>query len=467
MMTSELENYATACRDAGLPLDQAENFIRAGYIAQPAQLTWHKAARDCDIQGGPNIVVAGGTRNAAKTHGFFAQVCIDDCQRYPGLKWLFLRNIRKHAAESFDDLSAKILRYVKHEKVQDKILFPNGSRVLVGGFKDASDIDAYIGLEYDGIVCEEVSQLTQQKIDAIGGSVRSARADGYRPRQYWTFNPGGIGYSYVKQKIVNPWKAGAQDRTRFFFAHYKDNIFCDEDYIAYLDGLTGHLRKSWRDGDLDAFEGAAFPQWEEDKHICKPFDMPDTWPRWRAVDYGYHPDPFCCLWMARDLDTGRVYIYGEAYGTMYTDTAQARLIRQMTTEHIVMTYGGRDMFATRVAAGNVSTNSDEYNKQGIKLTMADVDRVGGKRKIDRALGNLLDGKPGLVVFDTCENWIRTVPALVLKEGQEDIADGQEDHAYDATRYGLTNYQDIQPPKRKPEQPARQEIALGNWMQQRR
>lgn len=99
--------------------------------------------------------------------------------------------------------------------------------------------------------------------------------------------------------------------------------------------------------------------------------------------------------------------------------------------------------------------------------MADVDRIGGKRKLDRALSLLPDGKPGLVVFKNCENWLRTTPPLVLKPGTEDIADGQEDHAYDATRYGMTNYQDIQPPpKQQPSTNTREMQALEGFFTRR-
>jgi hypothetical protein len=449
--TSPLEIYVQAAHDAGLPADQVERFVKAGYVAQPVQLPFHAAARQIDNPDNPNLLAIVGTRNSAKTHAVFSQVGIDDCQRYPGLKFLYLRNYRKSAAESLDDLASRLLLHTSHIKTEDGVAFPNGSRVVIGGFKDARDVDKFIGIEFDGVAIEEASLLTQEKIDSLFGSIRTSRVDGYRVRKYLTFNAGGVGYSYLKKLIIIPWKLHKETNTRMFYAHWKDNAFCDRDYIAYLDGLTGHLRRSWRDGDLDAFEGAAFPQWDENIHVCDPFQIPETWARWRAVDYGMNPDPFCCLWFARDLATGRMVIYDEEYGTGYTDTEQARLIATHP-EKVSVTYAGRDMFSNRDRAdGKKSTNADEYLKQGIMLTMADVNRVTGKRKIDRALGTLPSGTPGLQVFSSCYHWLETTPGLVLKPGTEDIADGQEDHAYDTTRYGLTNYQDIQPPKKN--QPA--------------
>ena len=47
-----------------------------------------------------------------------------------------------------------------------------------------------------------------------------------------------------------------------------------------------------------------------------------------------------------------------------------------------------------------------------------------------------DGKPGIQIFDCCENLIRTLPTLIFDaHNREDAADG-EDHAPEALRYGL-------------------------------
>ena len=45
--------------------------------------------------------------------------------------------------------------------------------------------------------------------------------------------------------------------------------------------------------------------------------------------------------------------------------------------------------------------------------------------------------PGVIIFSTCNNLIRTLPALVYDQRHpEDIAAGSEDRAFDALRYGL-------------------------------
>jgi len=436
-----LERFVVAGANAGCPPDQIERFAAALYVAQPRQFEFHAAARECDNQGGPVEVHIGGTRASAKTHAIFAQVAIDDCQRYDELKFLFLRNIKKAAAESFEDLARKILRLMPHELSREAIRFPNGSRIVIGGFKDETDVDKYIGVEYDGIVAEEFSMLSGTKQDMVKGSLRTSRLD-WRPRLYASWNPGGIGYADIKKRVVEPWRRGMENYTRFIYASYTDNSFINAEYRQYLDGLSGYLRKIWRDGDLDVAGGLAFPAFSEATHVIPAQELPDNWPRWRAVDYGHSPDPFSCHWYTRDLATGRIHVYREAYDWMLTDIEQARKIRAMTPagEQIVATYAGGDMFATKTVEGRVSSNSKAYASQGVPLTRADTDRIQGKRKIERLLAPLQDGRPGLVIHDNCPRMIAELGALVTREGKEDIADGQDDHAYDDLRYALTNYE---------------------------
>jgi hypothetical protein len=58
------------------------------------------------------------------------------------------------------------------------------------------------------------------------------------------------------------------------------------------------------------------------------------------------------------------------------------------------------------------------------------------------LSDLPDGQPGLLIFETCFNLARTLPALVYDKVQiEDVDTDGEDHAYDALRYLTTGTSD--------------------------
>ena len=451
-----LERYTQTAHEAGMPRDQLENFTRAGYLALPKACLFHAYARQADHDDGPTMIGLGGSRGPGKSHQSLAQVGLDDCQRFPGLKALFLRKVAKSAAESFEDLIVKVFSGIEHNHVptRNRVDFPNGSTILLGGFNNESDIDKYLGIEYDVIVIEECTQLSEKKYLMIQGSLRSTKP-GWRERMYLTTNPGSIGHSWFKKDFVLPARQQKKGRTRFIPSNYKDNPFLSKSYVEYLEALPGPLGRAWRDGDWDVFEGMAFPQWNYERHTCKPFTIPDIWPKWRAVDWGYAA-PFCCLWFAQNPDNQRVFVYRELYGTQMTDIQQARTILTMTppNEIITTTYMDPAMWSkNRQREHEVYSTADTYRNEGVYATRADNDRLSGKRKMDRKLADLPDGEPGLIYFRSCTNAIRTIPELIYDEKRpEDVDTTLEDHAYDTSRYGLTNVRDVQEPKKKQQNP---------------
>lgn len=448
------EAMALEGKRVGCSPDQIARFIQGGYVALPSLLPFHAAARRADKQDGPDLVAMGGTRGPGKSHAALAQVGIDDCQRIQGLKVLFLRKIMKSAAESLEDLVYKVFRYqpCTFTSSQGRVDFSNGSRILIGGFNNESDVDKYLGIEYDEIVIEEATQLSEHKIDMIGGSSRTT-IPGWKARMYLTANPDGIGLQWFKQRLVIPAREERQRYTYFLHATYEDNPFLGPEYIRYLEGLTGPLAAAWRRGDWDAFEGMAFPHWDHRIHVVEPFEIPAHWVKWRALDWGFAA-PFCCLWFAKEPDTGRRYVYREAYQANLTETQQARMILDLTPpdEIIQITYADPALWTRKNIKEVVTTTADTYRSAGVPLTKADNDRLNGKRKINQALGLLPDGKPALQIFSTCFNLIRTLPTLPLsKVHPEDIDTQAEDHAYDTLRYGETNTPAIALPQaRQPE-----------------
>jgi len=70
-------------------------------------------------------------------------------------------------------------------------------------------------------------------------------------------------------------------------------------------------------------------------------------------------------------------------------------------------------------------------------------RIAGKSAIHSRLALRDDGLPGLIVFRTCKNLVRTLPALPYSsQHPEDVDTDAEDHAYDALRYLLTPMKDV-------------------------
>lgn len=447
-----MERMVRMCKSASMPRDQIDRFVKSGIVILPRMMAFHAASREADKEGGPDEIAMGGSRGPGKSFTSMAQVGIDDCQRVPGLKVLFLRKVMKSAAESLDDLTRKVFQFIPHSSTADGVEFPNGSRILIGGYKDVRDIDKYLGIEYDVIVIEEATQLTEDKKDKIRGSLRTTKAN-WRARMYLTTNADGIGLAWFKKTYVLPQREKREQWTRFFDVSYKDNPFLKADYIRWLEGLKGSLGKAWRDADWDAFAGMAFPMWNYERHVMDPFEIPESWFKWRAVDEGT-ANPFCCLWAARDPASGRIYVYREAYQAELTSTRQADLINEMTlpNEKIAFTFADPAMWARKNMGNQVYTSFDQYKDRGVYLTRADNDRLSGKRKVDDVLSDLPDGEPGMVIFSNVVYLIEQLSTLARDNlNPEDVDTQQEDHAYDTARYLLTNHRRTSPQARTPAQ----------------
>ena len=433
-----IDRMLIAMRDAGCPRDQAERFAKAGYVPLEGMLPFHAAARDADKPNGPEWIALGGKRGPGKSHTIMAQV-LDDCLRTAELKFLFLRKIQKSARESLEDIIRRVFLYTPHTLTQDGLKLSNGSRTIIGGFKDEKDIEKYLGIEYDGIVIEECTQISETKKDKLRGSLRTSKAK-WRPRIYLSTNADGIGLSWFKKQFVEPARRKSERDTRFFDVTHIHNPFTNPEYEAWLNKLTGPLAKAWRDGDWDAFAGMAFPQWNREKHVVEPFDIPTHWIKWRATDWGF-ASPFCTLWLTKDPDTRRVIVYREYYAANLTDRQQARGIKDMSpaNETYPFHYADPSLWERKNFEGKIFSTADEYKSEGINLTRGDNDRQQGKRKVNNLLADLPDGAPGLQIFETCPHLIEQMSTLSSDEhNPEDVDTDQEDHAFDTLKYGLTN-----------------------------
>ncbi len=74
---------------------------------------------------------------------------------------------------------------------------------------------------------------------------------------------------------------------------------------------------------------------------------------------------------------------------------------------------------------------------GVIFQKGDNTRMPGTMQLHERLKFGEDGRPMLYVFETCRDFIRTIPTLCYDAHKvEDIDTAGEDHIYDETRYFL-------------------------------
>ena len=227
---------------------------------------------------------------------------------------------------------------------------------------------------------------------------------------------------------------------KFISAKLQDNPYLmqTDDYMVMLSSLPDVQRKQFLEGDWEAFEGSAFPEFNRDIHVIQPFEIPRNWIKFRACDWGYS-SPACCLWIAIDHDN-YLYVYRELYTTKTTADIFARKVLELEYgEH--MHYGVLDS-STWAKRGDVGPSiAETMIAEGCRWRPSDrspKSRVNGKLELHKRLYVDPDIQyPGIFVFSNCVNLIRTLPLLPTdKNNPEDVDTHAEDHAYDALRYGV-------------------------------
>ena len=387
----------------------------------------------------------GGARGGGKSWAMRRKLVLLSLST-PSLNCLLLRRTLPELRENHVIPLLRELNGVAKYNASERVFrFPNGSRIKLGYCDSAADVYQYQGQEYEVIGMEEATHFTEEQMQFLTTCNRTSRRD-FSPRMYYTCNPGGVGHGWVKRLFIDRSYRGGERREdyRFVPARVWDNpvlMQADPEYIRVLENLPEELRRAYLEGDWDVLAGQFFREFSREKHICPPFDIPKEWRRFRSMDWGYN-DPCAVLWHAVDNE-GRVYTYRELYIRETRADEVAAKVKELTgAEDIAYTVASPDMWQKRGAVlksqGGFEGESiaELFSISGVPLTPADNSRIAGWQQVRSFLAEKQDGKPGIQIFDCCENLIRTLPTLIFDaHNREDAADG-EDHAPEALRYGL-------------------------------
>ncbi len=331
--------------------------------------------------------------------------------------------------------------------------FKNGSIIDFGYCASENDVYQYQSAEYDIIRFDELTHFTEAQYIYLISRVRGANS--YPKQIKSSTNPGGVGHSWVKARFIDagaPNKSftGADGMKRIFIPSLLDEnrFLCegDPDYRKRLLALPEREKKALLYGDWNIFEGQYFSEFSMDKHTVKPFEIPEGWRKWRTVDYGL--DRLVCLWIAL-APNGDAYVYRELCASDLPISASAKAIAERTPK-------GEDIYAT-LAPPDLWSRSQEtgrskaaiFSEYGVNFTKTSNDREAGWLAIKELLCDTGSGAR-LKIFSSCEELIRTLPALTVdKQRPSDCSAEPHEitHAPDALR-GFAIYYAI--PKRESE-----------------
>ena len=344
-------------------------------------------------------------------------------------------------------------------------IFPSGATLRMTYLDRDADVHRYQGHQYTWLGFDELTNWpTDYPYIWMFSCARSPHGVPVSIRA--TGNPGNVGHAWVKQRFIEnrePQKIYYDDElelySTFIPAKLEDNpilMINDPGYEARLKMLPPHLYRAYREGDWDIFAGQAFEEFRRERHVIHPIPIDPSWRRFCSFDWGY-ARPYSLGWWAV-TNEGRLIRYREMYGCergkhdVGIKKAESQLARESwdisVPEGCDTIVVDPSIFAKVQDAPSVA---EAFQAVGWNVIKGNNDRKSGLARVhDYMKMTGPDGKPLLMVFDTCHAWIRTIPVLVVDEkNPEDLDTTGEDHCYDETRYAVMSKLALQPHVMKP------------------
>ena len=412
-------------------------------------------------------VLYGGSAGGGKSYAMVA-----DPVRYfnnPHASMLLVRRSTEELRELISvskQLYPKAIPGIKFMERDKTWVAPSGATLWMSYLDRDDDVMRYQGQAFNWIGFDELTQWpTPYPWNYMRSRLRTTKDSNLPLYMRATSNPGGPGHSWVKKTFIDPaehnksywatdidsgeiitWPKGHSRegkplfKRKFIPATLFDNPYLSDDglYEANLLSLPEHQRRQLLEGDWDINEGAAFPEFNRKVHVIEPYDIPNSWIKFRACDYGYGSHTGV-VWLTI-TPAEQLVVYRELYVSKVTATDLADMVLEAENEDKIR-YGVLDSSLWHKRGDTGPSLAEQMIMKGCRWRPSDRSRgsrIAGKNELHRRLQvDEFTEEPRLVFFNTCTNIISQLPALPIdKRNPEDIDTTSEDHLYDALRYGI-------------------------------
>ena len=396
----------------------------------------------------------GGAAGGGKSYGQLVDALLY-ALRYPKSKQITFRSTFADLEKSLIRVSLDIypLSIANYNSSKHTWKFNNGSIIDFGYIQYEKDVYQYQSAEYDVIRFDELTHFTEFMYTYMISRCRGANS--YPKMIKSSTNPGGVGHTWVKERFIDIGEPNVihnckletgEEVTRIFIPSLvTDNKFMleyDPDYIKRLDALPEKERKALKYGDWDIYDGMFFPEFKRSIHVIEPFQIPNNWNRYIAMDYGL--DMFAVLFIAIDTK-GKAYVYNEIHKSnlIVSEAVQTlkSIMRQYKYKYI---YAPPDLWNRNRDTGK--STAELFYEGGIDLVKASNNRIAGwlnvkewlrvKKVRHEQTGELYEDSD-LKIFSNCLNLIKYLPQLQHDEKDpNDVATEPHEptHITDALRY---------------------------------
>lgn len=380
----------------------------------------------------------GGARGGGKSWALRRKLVLM-CLRYPGISVLLLRRTYPELRENhIRPLLSELRELATYTDSRKCFELCNGSRIKLGYCDSEDDVRQYQGQEYDVIGIDEATHFSEYQFHILKACLRGVNS--YPKRMYLTCNPGGIGHGWVKRLFIDrEYRSGETESDyAFISARVYDNkalLESDPEYLGQLESLPQKLREAWLDGNWNVFEGQFFSEFDDRVHVMPPFEIPEGWSRYCAIDYGL--DMLAAVFVAIDPN-GDAYVYDEVHESgLIVSRAARRLLEKLSGVSTVI--APSDLWSRQKDSGK--SIAELFSDNGVYLTRISTERVEGwlclKEWLKLEARNDGEIRPRMRIFSICENLIRCLPQLLCDKSRAGDASTEPHaitHAPDALRY---------------------------------
>lgn len=309
--------------------------------------------------------------------------------------------------------------------------FPNGSTLVFAHCETEADVMNFLSSEYGFIGFDELSTFSLEQFLTISAAARAPKDSGYTAVVRAGSNPIGDGqdwmYSWFVDKDVdlNDYEDYKPEEFDHIHSTIDDNPSLDgEKYRARLKNLPKHMRKAWLDGER-VRAGMYFIDFAKTDDDGNPWHVIDDVPTWkkepiftyewfniyRAIDWGYSPDPAVCLWIAV-LPNKRAIVFKERTWkrTLAKDVA-IEIKKESEGMRIVESFCDPTM---TIKEGQDYSIGEIFEQNGIPVTPSINDRMLFGYSVNEYLNTIIDEKPQVQILSPlgglgCRELIRTIP----------------------------------------------------------
>jgi len=231
-------------------------------------------------------------------------------------------------------LDGKLGEYRSSDKV---FRWYNGAETRFCHMENRDDIQSHQGTNFTLMAWDELTHFEQDMYTGMFAWNRTPYPGAIHCQMIAATNPGNIGHQWVFDRFIRdrePMKVYEYETPPIIISghaepvHRMSRIFVpakatdnkvgmknDPRYLSRLrQGLSEDRFRALVEGDWNYFEGMAFSEWDEKKHVlAKPFKIPQDWKVIRCMDWGYK-EPFYVGWLAQNPENKQIFLVDELYG---------------------------------------------------------------------------------------------------------------------------------------------------------